>query len=493
MKIPAVLTKALTMITYAVSRPATPREMTETAPAKLTEGPVGRHLVDMTVPVLLGIITMMGQALIDAWFLGRVGDRELAAHAFGFPIIMIVTSVSIGLGAGTSSVVARAIGAGDQRRARRLATDSLLLSFLITVLLAAIGAATIGPLFRLLGAPEDMIPLIRGAPEDMIPLIRGFMLILYAGVPFLVVGMVGMASMRATGDTRLPSKLMVMGAVLNVLLDPVLIFGVGPIPALGLNGAAVAALLARGIIVCGTLYLLFRRLQLISLHRPDPAELRHSWRDILHVGIPAAGTNAIVPIGSAVITAMIARYGPEAVAGFGVASRIESMTLVFYYAMSAIIGPFVGQNLAAGKERRILKALRLCSLFAIGSGIVIAAGLAAAADFLPSLFSDSPAVVGVARTYLWIAPIGYGAYGIVMLVNASFNGLGKPMPGVAISVGRMLVLYLPLAFIGMFFFDARGVFAAYAVANVLSGVLAYTWAVRTVRHVRPDSSAEVRA
>jgi Na+-driven multidrug efflux pump len=109
------------------------------------------------------------------------------------------------------------------------------------------------------------------------------------------------------------------------------------------------------------------------------------------------------------------------------------------------------------------------------------------------LFSDSAEVVGVARTYLWIAPIGYGAYGIVMVVNASFNGLGKPMPGVAISVGRMLVLYLPLAFAGMVFFDARGIFAAYAAANVVSGVLAYAWAVRTVRHHRRDSSAKARA
>ena len=256
-----------------------------------------------------------------------------------------------------------------------------------------------------------------------------------------------------------------------------------------MNGAAVAALLARSIIFFGTLYLLLRRLQLISLERPESAELKRSWRDILHVGIPAAGTNAIVPVGAAVITAMIARYGADAVAGFGVASRIESMTLVFYYAMSAIIGPFVGQNLAAGKERRILEALRLCGLFAIGSGLVIALLLAAAADFLPSLFSDSANVIGVARTYLWIAPIGYGAYGVVMIVNATFNGLGKPMPGVAISVGRMLVLYLPLALIGMFLFDARGVFAAYTTANVVAGVLAYTWAVKTVRRHHRVSSA----
>ena len=442
----------------------------ESERAKLTEGLVGRHLVDMTAPVLLGIMTMMAQALIDAWFLGRVGDRALAAHAFSFPILMIVTSVAIGLGAGTSSVVARAIGSGDFRRARRLATDSLLLSFLITAVVSAIGVATIGPLFRLLGAPEDMIPLI-----------RGFMIILYSGVPFVVVGMVGMASMRATGDTRLPSKIMILGSILNVALDPVLIFGIGPIPALGLNGAALAALIARGMIFVAALYLLRYRLDMVSFNKPDPAELRSSWRDILHVGIPAAGTNAIVPVGAAVITAMIARYGPDAVAGFGVASRIESLMLVPYYAMSAIIGPFVGQNLSAGKDDRIVQALRLCAGFCIVSGLVIAAALALLANVLPALFSDNPAVIGVARSFLWIAPLGYGAYGVVMVMNAAFNGLGHPMPGVAVSVGRMLVLYVPLAIVGMLLIDERGIFAAYTAANILAGIIAYSWARSTVR------------
>ena len=452
----------------------------QTDQAKLTAGPVGRHLVDMALPVLIGIATMMGQTLIDAWFLGRVGDRALAAHAFGFPIIMIVTSVAIGLGAGTSSVVARAIGAGDSRRARRLATDSLLLSFLITASVAAIGVMTIGPLFRLLGAPDDMIPLI-----------RGFMIILYAGVPFIVVGMVGMASMRATGDTRLPSTLMIVGAILNVALDPVLIFGLGPIPAMGLNGAALAALVARGAIFVGALYFLRGRLNMVSFSRPDPVELRQSWRDILHVGIPAAGTNVIVPVGVAVITAMIARFGPEAVAGFGVASRIESMTLVLFYAMSAVIGPFVGQNLSAGLEARILEALRLCTLFCIASGLVIAALLAAGSGFLPRLFSDSADVVGIARSFLLIAPIGYGAYGMVMVMNASFNGLGQPLPGVAVSVGRMLVLYVPLAMAGMIVFGAKGIFAAYAVANVVAGIVAYGWAKRTVRRLFLRETAPV--
>ena len=260
---------------------------------KLTQGPVGKQLVDMTVPVLLGIATMMGQGLIDTWFIGQVGDAQLAAFSFGFPILMIVTSVAIGLGAGTSSVVARAIGADDHQRARRLSTDSLLLSFLVTAIISAIGIVTIGPLFRLLGAPDELMPLI-----------RGFMIILYMGVPFIVVGMVGMASMRATGDTRLPSMLMILAAILNVILDPILIFGVGPVPAMGLNGAAMAALLARASIFIGTLYLMRHRLDMVSFNKPDPAELRQSWRDVLHVGIPAAGTNIIVPVGAAVVTGL---------------------------------------------------------------------------------------------------------------------------------------------------------------------------------------------
>jgi len=448
--------------------------------ARLTHGPVGRHLLTMALPVLLGIFAMMGQGLIDAYFLGRVGEQALAAFAFSFPILMIVTSVAIGMGAGTSSVVARAIGAHDMQRARRLATDSLLLSFLITLTFCIAGVLSIDPLFRLLGAPEDMIPLI-----------RGFMLILYSGVPFVVVGMVGMAGMRATGDTRLPSMLMIMGATLNVVLDPIFIFGLGPIPAMGLNGAATAALLARGTIFVGALYLMRGRANLISFHFPDPVELRKSWRDILHVGIPAAGTNAIVPIATAIITALIAVYGPEAVAGFGVASRIESLVLVMFYALSAVIGPFIGQNLAAGETGRMLEALRLCMWFCVLAGLVIASSLALAANFLPTLFSDHDEVVSVARLFLLIAPVGYAGYGLVMTINAAFNGLGKPLPGVVVSLMRTILLYVPLALLGRHFYGIVGIFAAYAAANVLTAFVAYNWVKRALRSTQPESAPAV--
>lgn len=447
--------------------------------ARLTQGPVGRHLVDMTVPVVFGIFTMMLQAFADAYFIGRVGDSSLAAISFAFPIFMTITSVAIGLGAGTSSVVARAFGADDERRARRIATDSLILSFSLTAVIAAIGAMTVQPLFAAMGAPPEMMPLI-----------REYMYLLYASVPFVVVGMVGISSMRATGDTRMPSMLMVASAILNILLDPLFIFGLGPVPEMGLNGAGLAALLSRIWIFGATLYFMRHRVHMLSFSRPRFPELIGSWRDILHVGIPAAGTNAIIPIATAVITAMLARYGPEAVAGFGVASRIESLLLVVFYALSAIIGPFVGQNMSSGKPDRIFRALYLCTVFCLLFGLGIAAFLAAASGFLPGLFSDNPEVTGVTRLFLWIAPISYGAYGMVMVMNASFNGMGKPMPAVWVSVARMLVLYVPLAMLLDRFIGVAGIFAAYAIANVIAGALSYAWARTSVesqcdKHARP--------
>lgn len=440
------------------------------AEPRLTQGSVGRHLVVMTTPVLFGIFTMMSQTFVDAYFIGQVGDRALAALSFAFPVLMVITSIAIGLGAGTSSVVARAYGSSDLRRARRLATDSLILSFLVTLVISAVGLLTINPLFKLLGAPTDMLPMI-----------RGYMTILYGGVPFVVVGMVGMSSMRATGDTRLPSMLMVLAAILNIILDPIFIFGLGPVPEMGLNGAAFAALIARGGIFFGTLYLMHARMDMLTLNKPNSAELRESWTDILHVGIPAAATNAVIPIATGVITAMLARYGTDAVAGFGIASRVESLTLVVFYALSAIIGPFVGQNVAAGKAGRIYQALRICTIFCIAMGLAIAAFLAVFNDYLPTLFSQSPLVISVASKFLLIAPISYGAYGMVMIMNASFNGMGKPMPAVVISIVRMAMIYVPLAVVARYYFGIDGIFAAYAFANIATGVAAYIWARKSVK------------
>ncbi len=435
--------------------------------ARLTEGPVGRHLVAMTLPMMIGISAMMGLNLVDTWFIARLGTDPLAAISFTFPVVFTLSSVSIGLGAGTSSVLARAIGRGDAAAARRIATDAMILATLITAVLALLGAAYIEPLFLLLGAPQTMIPMI-----------ADYMMIWYAGLVFLVVPMVGMASIRATGDARIPGALMIAAAIFNAILDPLLIFGPGPFPRLELEGAAIAGLIARAATFFAAVAILHYRMRLLTVEWPGLAGLRRSWAAILHVGLPAAGTNAIIPISTGVVTAMLAGFGPDVVAGFGVASRVEAMMLIVFFAMSAIIGPVVGQNLSAGRTERIEEALGLCTRFCLGLGIVLAVILAAFGKPLAGLFSDNGLVVDVASRYFWIVPVSYGTAGMVMVMNASFNGMGRPMPAVAVSVLRMVVIYLPLAWAGSRLFGYAGIFAAYALANVVCGIGAWRWALR---------------
>lgn len=436
------------------------------ARARLTEGPVGGHLVAMTLPMMIGISAMMALNLVDTWFIGRLGAGPLAAISFTFPVVFTLSSVSIGLGAGTSSVLARAIGRDDTERARRIATDALILATLITSGLAVVGMMTIEPLFRLLGAPADMIPMI-----------ADYMIIWYWGLAFLVVPMVGMASIRATGDARIPGALMIGAAIFNAFLDPLLIFGIGPFPRMELEGAAVAGLIARAATFAGAIAILHYRMHLLTLRWPGIAELRSSWAAILHVGLPAAGTNAIIPISTGVVTAMLAGYGADVVAGFGVASRVEAMMLITFFAMSAIIGPVVGQNLSAGKTDRIHEALNLCTRFCLALGLVLAILLVGLGQPVAALFSDDARVVAVATWYFRIVPLSYGAAGMVMIMNASFNGMGRPMPAVAVSVMRMVVIYLPLAWAGSAWLGYPGIFAAYTVANLICGFGAWRWAL----------------
>jgi len=444
--------------------------MTVPSRAKLTQGPVGQRLRDLTIPTIWGIFAMMTFNVVDTWFVGRLGTRELAAMSFTFPVVMTLMSVAIGLSAGTSSVLARAAGRDDHSLMQRLSTDALLLGAIVTVVIAAIGYLTIDPLFQLLGADEDLIPLIR---DYMVPW--------YAGLLFMLLPMITMGQLRATGDARTAGRLLIASALLNLLIDPLLIFGLAGLPRLELAGAAYATLLARAVALLGAVVILRYRLDLITTARVPLRDVLQSWVGILHVGLPAAGTNVIIPVANGVIVALVATYGAEAIAGLGMATRIEMFSLIIFYALSGIIGPFVGQNLGASRRDRILLALKQCYVFCIGFGAAVAIVVGLSATSIAELFSQSPDTVRVTALYLWIVPLSYGAAGIVMLVNAAFNGIGKPLPATTISVTRMVVVYVPLAFLGRSLFGIPGIFAAYAASNLLVGTVAAYWGWRVCK------------
>lgn len=422
--------------------------------------------------MIWGILAIMSLYLADTYFVGQLGTKELAALSFTFPVVMVLVSVSIGLSAGTSSVLARAIGEHDEAKVRRLTTDSLVLSFLLVLILSILGIVTIDPLFRLLGATPALLPLI-----------HDYMELWYLGMVFLVVPMTGMGALRATGDSKTPGLVMIAAAVINIILDPLLIFGLAGLPRLELTGAAAATVIARALTFVVTLWGLKFKLNMLSFGPAKMVDVITSWKRILHVGLPAAGTNAIIPIASGIAVAMIAEFGPNAVAGFGVATRIESVALVVFYAMSAVIGPIVGQNFGSGKLDRVGEAMRQSMIFCVILGIVLTAALGLTAVPLAALFTEEPQVIDVAAAYLWIVPVSFGAAGVVMIANAAFNGLGKPIPAVIVSVTRMILLFLPLAYLGSLWFGVNGIFAALSVANFTVGVAAYIWYQRSCRRL----------
>ena len=231
--------------------------------ASLTYGPIRPILVRLTIPMLFGIVGMVVFNLVDTIFIGRLGTNELAALSFTFPVVMMITSLGLGLGTGASSLISHAIGVGNRNQVQRITSDSLVLSLLIVIIFASVGYFTIDPLFTALGATPATLGHI-----------RSYMEIWYLGVPFVIIPMVGNHALRAKGDMRMPALIMLVIVIVNIILDPLLIFGLGPFPELGLKGAAIATVIARGISLCMGLYVLHFRDNMITYSTPSMAELK---------------------------------------------------------------------------------------------------------------------------------------------------------------------------------------------------------------------------
>ncbi|WGL18165.1 MATE family efflux transporter [Microbulbifer bruguierae] len=430
----------------------------------LLDGSVAGHLQRLALPMVWGILATMSFNVVDTYFVAQLGDAPLAAMSFTFPVVMVVNALAIGLGAGTSSAVARAYGAGDMAQVKRLVSDATLLALLIATLVSVTGLLTVEPLFRLLGAQERLLPLI-----------GDYMVTWYLGAVFAVVPMVSLSALRAIGNSALTGRIMLAVALFNLILDPLLIFGLFGFPRLELEGAALATVIARGLSFAIALYILVSREQILALPSRHWPQLKASWRSLLSVGLPAIATNVIIPMSGGVVVALVAAHGADAVAGLGVALRIEPVALIVFYALSSVVGPFMGQNAGAGIHERLQQTISVLARFCIFFGVGMAVLLWLLGAPLVSLFSDSPQVVAVAVAYLSLVPFSYAGYGFVMSANAAFNGLGHPLPATLISFLRVLGLYLPLAWLGNKLWGIQGLFVATLVSNLLLGGVAWWW------------------
>jgi len=412
----------------------------------------------------VGFVALNSYSIADTYFVGQLGTLQLAAIGFTFPVAFTMVAIGLGVGLATSSVLARLLGTGDRDAVQRITTHALLLGALLGLALLVIGLATIEPVFLALGADERTLPLI-----------RDYMRPYYFGSVLFVLPMVGNFSLRAMGDSKVPAVILSLSAIVNIVLDPLLIFGLWGFPRLELQGAAIATVLANAVTVVASLTILYRRERMICWRYVNVEDLWDSWRRLLHIAIPATATNLLLPVTFAAITAMVAVYGPEAVAGFAVASRLESVVLIVIFAVQASVGPVVGQNYGAGRLDRVRGAISLSNRFLLIYALVFAVILFVFARPMAGLFNDNSVVVETATAYLRIVPITFGAFGLMMIALGSFNSLGRPMPPAILTFVKFFIVYLPLAWTLSRLIGITGIFWANAVSHVLLGIASAVW------------------
>ncbi|MBF4355668.1 MATE family efflux transporter [Vibrio anguillarum] len=434
----------------------------------LLTAPIPNVLSQMTIPMIFGLIAILMFNLVDTFFISLLGTESLAAISFTFPVTFAVNCITMGIGIGLSTSIGRLLGQGDAKNAARFSSHGVLLAVVLVTFASILGLLTIKPLFLLLGATDDLIPLI-----------EQYMQVWYLTIPLLVIPMAGNSAIRATGDTKTPAKIMMLAGCINGLLDPLLIFGYGPFPELGIQGAAIASAFSWLGALCGSLYVLIKREKLLAW--PYFPTLWHDWQQILKVGTPAALSNAMNPLSGALLMIMLASHGTAAVAAYGAAQRIESILILVLMSLTSALTPFMAQNIGAKNIERSFAGLFLSMRFSIVFQLMIFAMMVPLSIPLSALFSQEPSVRDLLWHYLLVVPLSYGFQGIVMMLVSGLNALHQPMRAFQWSVMRLFVFTLPAAWSGSYLYDVEGLFIGIAAGNTLGGLLGYYYALRLKR------------
>lgn len=427
----------------------------------ILSAPVEQVLYQLTKPMVIGILAVFFFQLVDTYFISLLGTTALAAVGFAMPVTMLVMNLSIGLGIAASALIAKAFGAGDDLAAKRATMAALMLSVVLGIVISIVGLWVNDYLFRLLGASDELLPEI-----------WDFMVWWWPGSVVMLMMMVQNSSMRAIGNTKLPSMMMLVSAVLNAVLDPILIFGWGPFPAMGVAGAALASTLC-WLIVLVVIMADQRRSGFLSRHGMSWYQTRALWQRIMALGIPAMVTNMMVPIAGAILLIMVAPLGEEAVAGFGVGMRLEPFALIVILALTSTLPTFVAQNHGAHQDARIFQALLISFRFLLWLQGAIVVIFWLTSHWLAALFSDVPAVQETIITFVRWLPLGYFGMGVVLCVNAALNSLQKTSHSMVLNAIRLFVFYVPGAFVGSLLMGYSGLLIGAALGNLVIGLVVW--------------------
>ncbi|WP_260260682.1 MATE family efflux transporter [Vibrio intestinalis] len=427
---------------------------------------LAKQLFNMTWPMLFGVLSLMSFQLVDSAFIGQLGVLPLAVQGFTLPIQMVIIGLQVGLGIATTAVIAKAIGANQTRYAQQLGG--------LVIAMGSVGVALFGVLLYLIREP---ILLLLSAPESVLPIVESYW------IYWLVSSWTGAllyflySVCRANGNTMLPGAMMMITSVLNLILDPIFIFTFD----LGINGAAIATILAFGIGILIVAPKVTAK-QWMSFDWSD-LDVAKSLRSIGNIMGPAMISQLLPPLSSMLATKLLAGYGTAAVAAWALGSRYEFFAIVSVLALTMSMPPMVGRMLGAQKLDDIRHLVSIACKFVLGSQLLIAAITWLSSDLLATVMTSEQQVKQILTWHLMIVPMSLGPLGICMLMVSINNALGKSYTALTISALRLFVFFLPCLWVGSWLGGLQGLFWGALAGNILAGLSAWLMYQRAFKQV----------
>jgi putative MATE family efflux protein len=433
--------------------------------ARFLEGSLLRHVTVMSVTSSVGLVAMFFVEFLDMIFISMLGQAELAA-AVGYAgvVSFFTASVGIGVSIAAGALVARCLGAGEGDEARACATDALFFGLCTALVVTAVVMATLPFWISLVGATGETHRLT-----------LEYLYIIVPSMPILLLGMASGAILRAHGDARRSMYSTLAGGFVNLVMDPILIFGFG----LELRGAAIATVLARSAVLAMALWPLLRHHHALAAF--DFAGFRAKLPAFLAIAAPAIATNVATPVGNAWVIRAMAEHGEAAVAGMAIVSRMTPVSFGVVFALSGAIGPIIGQNFGARQHERVRQAfvegLRFAAVYVIGATALLFLFRAPIADLFGA--------VGITREllYLFCGPLALMFFfnAAIFVGNAAFNNLGRPIFSTLVNWGRNTLGTIPFVLLGSAWLGAPGVLIGQAAGGVIFALIATWGAFRVMR------------
>ncbi|WP_407661602.1 MATE family efflux transporter [Haladaptatus caseinilyticus] len=429
----------------------------------MTTGSVSPKLASLAWPLVVGNLLQTFYNLADMFWVGRVGTAAVAAVSLMFPTSWLFVSLAMGLTAGSVALVSQHIGAGDDRAADNVVAQTTLLTVIVGIALSSVGYAFRHPLLTLVGAEGAVYVQALQYIE-----------VLFFSIPFTFLFFVFRAVLRGAGDTRTAMWLMVLSAGLNVVLDPILILGFGPIDGMGTQGAAVATLIARVFAAIVGVYVLLRGNWGIQLR---PEDLTPDWpvlKRLISIGYPATIDGAARSFAAVAMAALVARFGPVPTAAYGVGVRLMSVSWTISGAVGQATATGVGQNLGAKSPDRAAEVTWKATVGTLG--ILFAAGglMVAFPGIAMRVFTNDPAVVEEGISFLRIIGPFLSFFGGLMVIQGGFRGAGDTRVAMALSFLSRWVLRIPVALLLAYGWTLQ--FGPIALSGMTWGVGGLWWA-----------------